>query len=141
MLKVISRQCSRQNDKLFYVLRENKKRKQKKSTFPNVFLNDIFFFSSSLVMFYYNIDMNLKSRMGVNAIMNFFFFCFGCDLDPTVYFGVYLHENLFKRNDAICCICVIDGKKYGKLYTMQTCVGNLIFFFSLSYMFFFFKKT
>lgn len=29
-----------------------------------------------------------------------------CDSDPTVYFGVYLHENLFKRNDAICCICV-----------------------------------
>lgn len=69
-------------------------------------------------MFCENIDMNLKKRKsnGGNAIMYFsFFVCF--DLDPTVYFGVYLHENLFKRNDAICCICVIEKKIYGKLYT------------------------
>lgn len=47
-------------------------------------------------MFYYNIDMNLRSRMGECDYIFFF-----CDLVPTVYFGVYLHENLFKRNDAI----------------------------------------
>lgn len=43
-------------------------------------------------------------------------FFFGCDLDPTVYFGVYLHENLFKRNDAICCICVIEKKIWKIVY-------------------------
>lgn len=48
----------------------------------------------------------------MNAIIHFFF---GCDSVPTVYFGVYLHENLFKRNDAICCICMIEKKNGWKI--------------------------
>lgn len=67
-------------------------------------------------MFCENIDMNLKkmSNEGECDYVFFFFVCY--DLDPTVYFGVYLHENLFKRNDAICCICVIEKK------CMENCI-------------------
>lgn len=79
--------------------------------------------------------MNLKSRKwgGGMRLCIFFWLFVDCDLDPTVYFGVYLHENLFKRNDAICCICVIERrkKKYGKLYYYANVRWKFnIFFFS-----------